>query len=265
MGLKTVQLNCRRTIHGSNAVIAVSNFTNSQIHRLCQSKPTNTHLIPNGTDIEYFKPIDKNQEGNLREKYNIKKTSLILLTLARVIPRKGHDVVIKALPQIVKVIPNIIYLIAGPENLKWKIELTKIASELRVENHIRFLGYVTDQEKLDLYQICDTYIMVSKNADLDGDSEGFGITFLEANACGKPVIGSNTDGIPDAVENSVSGLLVEPNNVDQTVEAIIKLLSNHKLRTKMGELARKRVENHFTWDHVVTEIRDLIDNRAFIL
>ncbi|MFC1481999.1 glycosyltransferase [Candidatus Neomarinimicrobiota bacterium] len=99
--------------------------------------------------------------------------------------------------------------------------------------------------------------MVSKNPIHTGDSEGFGITSLDADACGKPVIGSNYGGIPDAVAHNVSGMLVEPDSVEQTAEAIVNLLSQDDLRKQLGRHGRKRVEDQFTWDHVASKIYDI--------
>lgn len=267
-GMEVSQLNQRNAkeqkqfetvAHGSDAIIAVSEYTQKQIHNICSIKPVNTYCIPNGTDPEIYVPPNNSRVALLRTQYQIDTETKVLLTLARVVPRKGHDIVISALSQVIKIYPNLIYIIAGPERRSWKDHLEMLVSELQLEGRIRFFGAASEQQKLDLYQLCDIYVMVSKSPIHTGDSEGFGITFLEANACGKPVIGSNTGGIPDAVEHNVSGLLVEPDNVDQTAEAVLNLLLNDKLRVQLGCQGRKRVEKRYTWDYVVREIYQIIN------
>lgn len=246
-------------VHGSDAVIAVSNYTQKQIYDICQEKPENVHCIPNGTDPEIYTPLECREIARLKTQHQIEPETKVLLTVARLTPRKGHDIVIRALSQAIKVYPNIVYIIAGPEHSSWKNHLEVMVSDLGLEGHVKFLGEVSERQKLNLYQLSDIYLMVSKSPIYTGDSEGFGISFLEANACGVPAIGSSAGGIPDAVEDSVSGLLIEPENVDQTTDAIIKLLSDDGYRTKLGIQGRKRVEDQFTWDHVVAKIWALVD------
>lgn len=246
-------------VHGSDAVIAVSEFTEKQINDVCLKKPTNIHRISNGTNPRVYIPPSDAGVALLKSQYQIDPKTKVLLTLARLVPRKGHDIVIHALSQVIKIYPNTVYIIAGPEHSSRKNHLVMMVSHLQLDGKVRFLGEVSQQQKLDLYQLCDIYVMVSKNPIGTGDSEGFGITFLEANACGKAVIGSKTGGIPDAIEHDVSGLLVEPDNVDQTAEAILKLLSEERTRTRLGREGRKRVENQFTWDHAVRKVIKIIN------
>lgn len=251
-----------KVVHGSDAVIAVSRYTEKQIYDFCLKKPANIHFIPNGTDPQIFTPAENGQMAKLKQAYHINPDTKVLLTLARLVPRKGHDTVIQALSEVIKTYPDTLYIIAGPESASWKERLTTMVSDLHLEDYVRFLGKVSEGEKLNLYRLCDIYLMVSKNPVHTGDSEGFGITFLEANACGKPVIGSRTGGIPDAVEHNVSGLLVKPDDVDGTRQAIVRLLSDDAIRTRFGRQGRERVENRFSWDHTVKRVLNIIDGLA---
>jgi phosphatidylinositol alpha-1,6-mannosyltransferase len=102
--------------------------------------------------------------------------------------------------------------------------------------------------------------MNSLDTDEQGDSEGFGITFLEANACGKPVIGTNVGGISDAIENNVNGILVKPNDVNATAEAIIQLFSDQSLYQKLSGNGLRRVNNQFSLSNVGGKYHQIISS-----
>ena len=184
----------------------------------------------------------------------------ILMTLARVIERKGHDTVIKALASLIKSNPNIVYLIAGGFDATYRKKLEQLISDLKLQNFIYFTGYIPDNEILDYYNLCDIYIMVSKDSESKGDTEGFGITFLEANACEKPVIGSNVHGIPDAIEHEVNGFLVEPDHIESLISIIEKLLANKDYAEQIGKQGRQRIVNGYTWDIVTDKLISKIEN-----
>ena len=102
--------------------------------------------------------------------------------------------------------------------------------------------------------------MNSLDTDEKGDSEGFGITFLEANACGKPVIGTNVGGISDAIKNNVNGILVKPNDMNATAEAIIRLFSNKILYQKLSSNGLLRVNTQFSLSHVGEQYQQIISS-----
>ncbi|MEA2016590.1 MAG: glycosyltransferase family 4 protein [Actinomycetota bacterium] len=169
----------------------------------------------------------------------------ILLTIARLAPRKGIDTVLHALPKVVKEIPTLSYKIVGKGNIHYYKQLAK---QLSIENHVRFYGYCSDTELITHLQNSTLLIMVSKMLENGIDVEGFGIVYLEANACGKPVIAADTGGVREAVEHNYSGLLVPPDDPDATAEALLTLLKNDTLRHKLGEQGRERVMKKFVWD-----------------
>ena len=184
------------------------------------------------------------------------KNSNIILTLARIIRRKGHDTVIKCLPSLIQKFPNIQYVIAGPHRKKdtYLDELKLLAKELSVENHLIFIDYIPESDLNEIYSRSQVYIMVSRTYNDIGDSEGFGITFLEANACGCPVIGSTEGGIPDAVENNKNGLLVPADDIKSLTKAIDKFLEDQSFRRKIIDQGIERVNNDFTWEKLTIKM-----------
>lgn len=245
------------TLEKSVGVVTVSHYTKNEIRSLGYSVGEKIKVIPNGVDeLKYF-PTNKNLQWGY---FHLEPNARILLTLARLTHRKGQDIVIKALPEILSVIPDLKYVIAGAGNQGWETYLRKLVHELDLEKQVIFLGYVSEQEKIWLYQLSTVYIMLSKQAGKKGDSEGFGISYLEANACGLPVIGSRTGGIPEALEENVSGLLVATDDVEATVAAVIELFRNQSLYQRLAESGRERVLRKYTWAIIASEYQKLFQS-----
>lgn len=202
--------------------------------------------------------VEINQEseiGNreLRKKYNL-ENKIVLLSVGRLVKRKGFDMVIEALPQILKQISNIAYVIAGSgeeiNNFKFKIE------NLKLNDKIILITDADDREKNAWYNACDIFIMPAR--EIDGDFEGFGIVYLEANLAGKPVIAGNSGGVRDAVIDGLNGLMVDPESVQDISQAIIKLAKDENLRKKLGKQGRERAVKEFNWEKQTRKIYNLL-------
>jgi phosphatidylinositol alpha-1,6-mannosyltransferase len=170
-----------------------------------------------------------------------------LLTVTRLVRRKGVDTVIEALPQIASAVPDIEYVVVGegPE----KERLRELSRRLGVESRVHFVGAVSDEQKAACLHLCDVFVMPSRDIPTE-PPEGFGIVYLEANVCGKPVIAARTGGVEDAVEDGVNGLLVEPDSPSQVAEAVERLLRDPDTARSIGARGRARVLERFTWDAV---------------
>jgi len=175
----------------------------------------------------------------------------ILLTTGRLVERKGHDQVIRALPEIIKCFPDVLYCISGigpnEENLR------KITRESGVVDYVRFLGRLPEKELLYLYNACALFIMPSREIEREGHIEGFGIVFLEANACGKPVIGGRSGGVLEAIQEGETGLLVNPDSCLEIAEKVVFLLSKPDEAKKMGSRGLDWVRKNFNWKQYVCE------------
>jgi phosphatidylinositol alpha-1,6-mannosyltransferase len=181
----------------------------------------------------------------------------VILTLARLTPRKGHDVVIQALPQIKQTIPNVRYVIAGRGDDEAR--LRAMVEQLGLQSEVIFAGYVDESEKAAYYHACDVYTMLSRR---EGELvEGFGLTLLEAGACRKPVVAGRHGGVSDAVIEGETGLLVDPLDVDAVAEAIICLLKNREMAIQMGINAQNWIKREANWQHVATQTVALMSRR----
>jgi len=210
------------------------------------------NVIGNGTDPKRFKPIIS---AALEEdmKLNDRK---VLLTICRLVPRKGIGLVLSSLREIIKERDDIIYLIGGtgPDEPR----LRSLVSDWKLEPYVKFLGRVPDKKMPEYYSLSDVFVMPAKNKP--PDVEGYGIVFLEANACGVPVIGSKTGGIPDAVIEGETGYLIEEGDVSQLTVYLKRLIENEKLARKMGQKGRRRVLNEANWECVSDAILEKMYN-----
>jgi len=213
-----------------NEIIAVSNYTKSLIDDL---KLKNITVIPNGFFIHNKKNIKKKQHEDPQ-----------LITVGNVSDRKGQINVIKTLPYLIKIYPNIFYHIVGIPSEKEK--LIQIATKLNVINNLHFYGKVSEPKKIELLNKSDIFIMLS-NETAKGDVEGFGIAILEANALGLPAIGALNTGIEDAIKNNYSGILVAATEKEQIVNAVKKIWDNYLF---FQENAIDWSKN-FHWDKII--------------
>lgn len=178
-----------------------------------------------------------------------------LLTVARLVESKGHDLVIRSLPKVIAAFPDIVYRIvgSGPQ----ETALRKLAAELGVSNQVIFTGEVDEGALTAYYRGCDIFILTSRQIRARGEVEGFGIVFLEAAVFAKPVIAARSGGISDAVLDGVTGLLVDPAEPETIAGAAIKLLSDKGLANRLGEAGRARVEREFGLEPFAEKLKDI--------
>jgi len=210
-------------------------------------------IILPATDPHLFYPA--NPPDTLVQKWN-PNGYILLLTVARISERKGHDLVIKSLPQILRRYPNVMYLIAGkgPDETR----LRKMCDELKVADNVRFCGLVPDKDLPDYYRLCDIYVMPNREIFDSTDSiEGFGISFIEASACGKPVVAGRSGGAAEAVAEGESGFLVNSLATDEFVKIVCQLIENKVLRLKIGRQGRVRVEKEMNWKTRAKEMEQI--------
>ena len=244
-----------KTLLLSDRVISVSNFTKDRAKSII-SINKEIDVIPNFVNTENFYPIDKK---NLMYKYNLDEQDIVLLSLSRLVRRKGHFLAIDLIKNLTKKYSRIKYLIAGVGDVKYEFELKNYVKRLNLSKYIYFLGYINEDEKNILYNLCHLFLMTSLPTDKEGNSEGFGITFLEANACGKPVIGTRVGGIPDAIENGVNGYLINPNSSDELKKIVTKLLDNDSLYSTISKNSINHVKNNFDVNLIGKKFESLID------
>jgi len=232
-------------------VVANSEFTKNELIKLGVAENKIAIIYPCPVDGSRIEPGKVNEIKN-RLGLADKK---IILTAGRLVARKSYDKVIEAMPKILEKVQQAIYVIAGDgpekESLKFKIE------NLKLENEVLLLGEVSEEKKNAFYQLCDLFIMTPRQ--IGADVEGFGTVYLEANKFGKPVIAGRSGGVTEAVVDGVTGLIVDPENINQIAEAVIKILTDETLTKKLGEQGRERVEKEFIWEIQIVKLEKIID------
>jgi glycosyltransferase involved in cell wall biosynthesis/peptidoglycan/xylan/chitin deacetylase (PgdA/CDA1 family) len=219
----------RQYLQAADKVIAVSSFTCDALTSSMDLQPDRIVLIQNGVDVERFTPAHKNAELVNRYRLQGKK---VVLTLGRLVQRKGADMAIRAMATILKNRPDIHYLIVGDGELKETLQ--NIIQAEGVSDQVTLVGKVSEPELVEYFRLCDVFLMPNRTLP-DGDTEGFGLVFREANACGKPVIGGRAGGVVEAVSDGESGLLVDGTNADEIGHAVLKILDNPALADAMGK------------------------------
>jgi len=179
------------------------------------------------------------------------------LTVARLDERKGHDQVIEAVTNLKPRFPNLVYLIVGKGREEQR--LRNLANSLGISQEIIFCDYISDNDLPRYYNLCDIFILLNrqstKETRLKGDYEGFGIVFLEASACSKPIIAGNYGGIQDAVEDRKSGFIIDGTNPVEIERILTDLIINNQLRKKIGEYGLQRVRQQFDWTIISAKIK----------
>jgi len=199
-------------------------------------------IIPNGVDCQRFHPNAKPDRIKLTCDLEKRKVILFVGALTRWHCYKGLDVLIKAFALATRRRNDMVLMVVGDGNMKSTYQ--RLCMDLDLAEKTIFVGNVSDQDLPSHYAASDLLILPSKDR-----SEGFGLTILEANACGKPAIGSNVGGIPDAIQAGFNGLLVPPNNPESLSQSIIRLVDDEHLRIEMGKNARAFAEEH-DWSKV---------------
>jgi phosphatidylinositol alpha-1,6-mannosyltransferase len=204
-----------------DAIVAVSSFTREYLinrFRLAEDKVV---LIPNGVDLKKFNTEDSKPSSNeLRQRYKL-EGKIVFVSVGRLVSRKGFDFVIKSLPRVISKNSHVHYLIVGTGPLREYLESQ--VSALNLKQHVTFTGKVSDEELVPHYKIGEAFIMPNRTMP-DGDTEGFGLVFLEANACGVPVIGGRAGGAQEAVIDGLNGISVDGYDLENIEQAMLDII-----------------------------------------
>jgi len=185
----------------------------------------------------------KTPPETVRQRHGLQGKKCIL-TVGRLVERKGFDTVIRALPAILEVIPEAHYLIVGGGPAE--AGLKALVADLGLETYVTFAGPKSRDEVADYYLASDLFVMISREIPEKGDVEGFGIVYLEANLLGRPVVAGRSGGVADAVVHEETGLLVDPRDPAGVAAAVVRVLSDSDLAQRLGENGRSRVLSDFS-------------------
>ena len=223
----------KKILKNARQIISNSYFTKNEIVKLGLPENKIKVIYP---CVKEGPPLTEEVLENLKIKYNLDGKKIIL-SVGRLVARKGFDQAIEVMSKILGIVPNTVYVIIGSG---------PYLIELQAKSHglpVIFINNIGDNELDCWYKLCDVFAMPARQ--IGPDVEGFGIVFLEAALRGKSSVGGRSGGVPEAIEDGKTGILADPLNIDEIATALIKLLRDDKLRSGMGEAAKQRVLEKF--------------------
>lgn len=242
----------QRILRRSALIIAANNYTADLVKGTMPLLSSRIIVVNPGIDSVEPPLVAPEYLASLRQRYNLEGCQ-ILLTVGRVVERKGVDKVLEALPQLLPYYPKLRYIILG--NGPYLPVCQQLMADLGIKDEVIFITNATDEEKAAWYQLADIFIMPARAKD--GDFEGFGIVYLEANQAGKPVIAGQSGGVGDAVVDGVTGLMVDPQSPRAIAQAVRRLLNDESLRRQLGKNGQARLQQ-FLWPRQAHLLRDKI-------
>jgi len=242
-----------RALRAAGGLAAVSRFTRNRMAAALHLSQERISLLPNTFDPDQFYP-DVRKPRFLLKRYGLRADQPVILTIARLASAeryKGYDQVLRALPRVRERLPNVRYILGGRGPDRPRIE--SLIKKLDLAKSVTLAGYVAEHELRGHYNLCDVFAMPSKG-------EGFGIVFLEALGCGKPVLAGNKDGSVDAVLNGEIGVLIDPDSVTEIAEALIQILAREHKRQLLfdPQALRNRTIDAYGYKRFVTLLQQLV-------
>jgi phosphatidyl-myo-inositol dimannoside synthase len=243
----------RRIGEDTDVVTFVSRYTRSRFAPAF-GPAASLEYLPPGVDTDRFRP-DPAGRAELRERYALGERPTVVC-LSRLVPRKGQDVLIKALPSIRRRVEDAALVIVGGG--PYLETLRGLAHDCGVADHVTFTGAVPGGELPAHHAMADVFAMPCRTRGGGMDVEGLGIVFLEASATGVPVIAGDSGGAPEAVQHNKTGLVIDGRSVGEVAGAVVELLSDRDRAAAMGAAGRQWVTSQWRWDTLAARLADLL-------
>ena len=233
-----------RVLHGAELVVAAGGYPADEAeHAARRGLPI--VLVPPGVDVDRFRPLAAAERADVRRRFGMAQESTVVVSVSRLVPRKGMDTLIRAAARLAPIHPELEVLIGGTGREEGR--LRRLVAETGAP--VRLLGRVDEADLPGLYGAADVFAMDCRSRWLGLEQEGFGIVFLEAAACGVPQIAGSSGGAAEAVADGETGLVVDdPESVADLADAIRALIIDPERRAAMGAAGRARAEAQFSYD-----------------
>ncbi|MFC3576409.1 glycosyltransferase family 4 protein [Streptomyces yaanensis] len=244
----------RRIGESTDTITYLGEYTRSRIAAALTPQAAGRMVqLPPGVDERTFHPGSGGDEVRARLGFTDRP---VVVCVSRLVPRKGQDTLIRAMPRILGKEPEAVLLIVGGG--PYEKDLRRLAQETGVADAVHFTGAVPWSELPAHYGAGDVFAMPCRTRRGGLDVEGLGIVYLEASATGLPVVAGDSGGAPDAVLDGETGWVVRGGSAEETADRVITLLGDPELRRRMGERGRQWVEEKWRWDSLAERLRDLL-------
>ncbi|MDX3093625.1 glycosyltransferase family 4 protein [Streptomyces sp. ME01-24h] len=244
----------RRIGEGTDTITYLGEYTRSRIARALTPEAAGRMVrLPPGVDEKTFHPASGGEAVRARLGLTDRP---VVVCVSRLVPRKGQDTLIEAMPEILAAQPDTVLLVVGGG--PYADELERLAERTGVAESVRFTGAVPWEELPAHFGAGDVFAMPCRTRRGGLDVEGLGIVYLEASATGLPVVAGDSGGAPDAVLDGETGWVVRGGEPGEAAERIVALLGDAELRRRMGERGRKWVEDAWRWDLLAERLKTLL-------
>jgi len=241
----------KRILLSADYLIANSEFTKNILKNIGVGESKITIINPCPATIP---EIDESKIESIKNQHDWQDKK-ILLYVGRLVKRKGIDIVIKSLPDVIKQVPDLVYVVIGDGTEKKYLK--DLAADIGVSKNVNFLGAKDVSELPKYYGAADAFIMITRASE-SGDLESFGMVYLEANQFSLPTIASNVGGVSETVLNGQTGILLDDISSDTVASTIIKLFSNPELLNTLGVQGKRRVDERFLWKFQADKLDKLL-------
>ena len=243
-----------RVLRGAQVVITAGQYSVTEAERAAGG-PLPAVIVPPGVDVDRFKPLDAAERQAVRGRFGLPVDAPVVVSISRLVPRKGMDVLIKASARLADRHPGLVVAVAGAG--RDRARLDRLIGH--TEAPVRLLDRVADADLPDLYGCADVFAMMCRQRWGGLEQEGFGIVFLEAAAAGVPQLAGDSGGAAEAVEHGRTGLVVDrPNQIGAVTASLGAMLSDQVRLRQMGLDSRLRAVAEFSYDHMAERLRTVI-------
>lgn len=242
----------RRVYKKARVVVAISKFTRDNLLTFGAPVEKIEVIHPGAPPIRTHSP---EEIARFKQHFAL-DGSRVILSIGRFVPRKGHTALVRAMPLILKEIPNAVLVLVGKGPHFY--DVVGEAHALAVRESVLFPGILSEEDIAMLYQACEVFALPTGD-DGRGQVEGFGLVFVEANAYGKPVVAGRSGGVADAVLDGETGLIVEPDQPEALAEAILSLMREPARAQEMGVNGRRRVGTELNWARFTERLLEAVE------
>ena len=236
-----------RGLRGASCVFSVSRFTGGHVHRVAA---TPVRLLRTGVPLETFRP---DVDGSAMRRRHDLGESPVVVCVGRLVPRKGQDVLVRAWPVVRRRVPGARLLLVGDGPRRARLE--REAGE-----GVEFAGRVPWEELPQYHAAANVFCSPVRSRWAGLEQEGFGVIFLDAQACARPVVAGRSGGSPESLVDGETGLVVDGASVEGVADAVASLLCDPERAQRMGAAGRRFVESEFNWDTIITGLMDVLDD-----